>query len=129
MIPAIWRRANPNNDTTKETKRAANTDDERGNAAQVLVWSAASASCALPLLFEGVELVAKNAKGDMVPYNLTNVKWTDGSLHTDLPINQVRGGRGRRKRDEEGGCCCGGGGGKEEGGRRRKEDAMLEMRG
>jgi len=59
-------------------------------APNVLVWSAASASCALPLLFEGVELVAKNAKGDMVPYNLTNVKWTDGSLHTDLPINQLK---------------------------------------
>eukprot|EP00286_Rhodomonas_abbreviata_P027808 CAMPEP_0181299412 /NCGR_PEP_ID=MMETSP1101-20121128/6329_1 /TAXON_ID=46948 /ORGANISM="Rhodomonas abbreviata, Strain Caron Lab Isolate" /LENGTH=841 /DNA_ID=CAMNT_0023404553 /DNA_START=149 /DNA_END=2675 /DNA_ORIENTATION=+ len=59
-------------------------------APNVLIWSAASASCALPFLFEGVELVAKNAKGQHVPYHLTNVKWTDGSLHTDLPINQLK---------------------------------------
>lgn len=57
---------------------------------QVLVWSAASASCALPGLFEPVELVCKNAAGDLVPYHISNVTWTDGSLSADLPTARLQ---------------------------------------
>jgi len=39
-------------------------------APTVLIWSAASASCALPGLYEAVELVSKNSKGELVPYQV-----------------------------------------------------------
>jgi len=55
----------------------------------VLIWSAACASCAFPILFGAVELVAKNDHGDPVPYHLTDVKWKDGSLEADLPITRL----------------------------------------
>lgn len=57
-------------------------------APNVLVWSAASASCALPGLYESVQLMAKNQAGETVPYHVSNVTWTDGSLEHDLPINR-----------------------------------------
>jgi hypothetical protein len=59
---------------------------------QVLIWSAASASCALPGLFAPVELVCKNAKGEHVPYHISNVTWTDGSLSSDLPTARLQVG-------------------------------------
>ena len=37
-----------------------------------------------------VELCAKNGQGLHVPYHISNVKWTDGSLHSDLPINRLK---------------------------------------
>ena len=49
-------------------------------APNVLIWSAASASCALPGLYESVQLLAKNLRGEVVPYHLSDVTWTDGSL-------------------------------------------------
>eukprot|EP00286_Rhodomonas_abbreviata_P017672 CAMPEP_0181319332 /NCGR_PEP_ID=MMETSP1101-20121128/17510_1 /TAXON_ID=46948 /ORGANISM="Rhodomonas abbreviata, Strain Caron Lab Isolate" /LENGTH=611 /DNA_ID=CAMNT_0023426915 /DNA_START=49 /DNA_END=1880 /DNA_ORIENTATION=+ len=55
----------------------------------VLIWSAACASCAFPILFQPVELVAKNEAGEIVGYHLTDVKWQDGSLQTDLPITRI----------------------------------------
>ena len=57
-------------------------------APNVLVWSAASASCALPGLYESVKLMANNQSGDIVPYHVSHVTWTDGSLEHDLPINR-----------------------------------------
>jgi len=59
-------------------------------APNVLIWSAASASCALPGLFEAVELVCKNASGELVPYHISNVTWTDGSLSSDLPTARLQ---------------------------------------
>eukprot|EP00292_Cryptomonas_paramecium_P004922 CAMPEP_0113701832 /NCGR_PEP_ID=MMETSP0038_2-20120614/24813_1 /TAXON_ID=2898 /ORGANISM="Cryptomonas paramecium" /LENGTH=513 /DNA_ID=CAMNT_0000625807 /DNA_START=203 /DNA_END=1741 /DNA_ORIENTATION=- /assembly_acc=CAM_ASM_000170 len=59
-------------------------------APNVLIWSAASASCALPGLYEAVELVAKNARGERVPYHMSRVKWTDGSLQSDLPMVRLQ---------------------------------------
>eukprot|EP00283_Hemiselmis_rufescens_P004916 CAMPEP_0173430848 /NCGR_PEP_ID=MMETSP1357-20121228/9163_1 /TAXON_ID=77926 /ORGANISM="Hemiselmis rufescens, Strain PCC563" /LENGTH=590 /DNA_ID=CAMNT_0014395255 /DNA_START=1 /DNA_END=1773 /DNA_ORIENTATION=+ len=56
----------------------------------VLMWSAASASCALPGLFEAVELLCKNAEGKHVPYHISNVTWTDGSLQSDLPTARLQ---------------------------------------
>mmetsp|Transcript_28388 Transcript_28388/g.66348 ORF Transcript_28388/g.66348 Transcript_28388/m.66348 type:complete len:683 (+) Transcript_28388:196-2244(+) len=56
----------------------------------VLMWSAASASCALPGLFEAVELLCKNAEGEHVPYHISNVTWTDGSLQSDLPTARLQ---------------------------------------
>eukprot|EP00291_Cryptomonas_curvata_P025997 CAMPEP_0172163532 /NCGR_PEP_ID=MMETSP1050-20130122/7323_1 /TAXON_ID=233186 /ORGANISM="Cryptomonas curvata, Strain CCAP979/52" /LENGTH=517 /DNA_ID=CAMNT_0012833731 /DNA_START=56 /DNA_END=1605 /DNA_ORIENTATION=- len=58
-------------------------------APNVLLWSAACASCAFPILFQPVELVAKDKHGALVPYHLTDVKWKDGSMTTDLPTTRL----------------------------------------
>eukprot|EP00282_Hemiselmis_andersenii_P000406 CAMPEP_0114141932 /NCGR_PEP_ID=MMETSP0043_2-20121206/18177_1 /TAXON_ID=464988 /ORGANISM="Hemiselmis andersenii, Strain CCMP644" /LENGTH=561 /DNA_ID=CAMNT_0001236117 /DNA_START=274 /DNA_END=1956 /DNA_ORIENTATION=- len=58
-------------------------------APDVLIWSASLASCALPGLFPGVELVRK-FKGGHVPYFSKPIVWTDGSLHADLPTARLQ---------------------------------------
>jgi len=67
----------------------------------VVIWSAVTASCAFPGLFEAQELMAKNRSGEIVPYhppfNLGPEKgstpvrrWRDGSLEMDLPMMQLK---------------------------------------
>ncbi|XAR68449.1 Triacylglycerol lipase [Bertholletia excelsa] len=68
----------------------------------VVIWSAVTASCAFPGLFEAQELMAKDRSGKIVPYhppfNLDPDKasgssarrWRDGSLEIDLPMMQLK---------------------------------------
>uniref|UniRef100_A0A2P2JI03 Triacylglycerol lipase SDP1 n=1 Tax=Rhizophora mucronata TaxID=61149 RepID=A0A2P2JI03_RHIMU len=68
----------------------------------VVIWSAVTASCAFPGLFEAQELMAKDRSGEIVPYhppfNLdpeegssTSIRrWRDGSLEVDLPMMQLK---------------------------------------
>ncbi|XP_071719829.1 triacylglycerol lipase SDP1-like [Rutidosis leptorrhynchoides] len=68
----------------------------------VVIWSAVTASCAFPGLFEAQELMAKDRSGEIVPYhppfhwgpeeaNGTSVRrWRDGSLEIDLPMIQLK---------------------------------------
>ncbi|KAG6552791.1 hypothetical protein Mapa_005739 [Marchantia paleacea] len=69
----------------------------------VVIWSAVTASCAFPGLFEAQELMAKDRHGRLVPYHsptlgsvgpeeLNNMKrqWRDGSLESDLPMVQLK---------------------------------------
>lgn len=68
----------------------------------VVIWSAVTASCAFPGLFEAQELMAKNRSGEIVPYhppfNLdpeegsssSSRRWRDGSLEIDLPMIQLK---------------------------------------
>ncbi|XP_010273284.1 PREDICTED: triacylglycerol lipase SDP1-like [Nelumbo nucifera] len=68
----------------------------------VVIWSAVTASCAFPGLFEAQELMAKDRSGEIVPYhppfhmdpeedNGTLVRrWRDGSLESDLPMLQLK---------------------------------------
>mmetsp|Transcript_1333 Transcript_1333/g.2759 ORF Transcript_1333/g.2759 Transcript_1333/m.2759 type:complete len:754 (+) Transcript_1333:646-2907(+) len=56
----------------------------------VLVWSAAVASCAIPGVFDPVELVAKNHTGAIVPHSHDGVKYADGSFGNDLPILRLK---------------------------------------
>lgn len=58
-------------------------------APHVLIWSAASASCALPLVFAPVELVAKSASGRLVPYHPDGLRWIDGSISSDVPLSRI----------------------------------------
>lgn len=58
-------------------------------APNVLIWSAAAASCALTLLFKPVELMAKNKDGHIVPYMYSGLLWADGSMATDLPMMRL----------------------------------------
>jgi predicted acylesterase/phospholipase RssA len=57
-------------------------------APDVLVWSAAAASCALPLLYESVELQAK-VNGKICPYHPSGLKFSDGSVGSDLPMRRL----------------------------------------
>lgn len=66
----------------------------------VVIWSAVTASCAFPGLFEAQELMAKDRSGNIVPYHppfhldpdeaTRGRRWIDGSLEIDLPIKQLK---------------------------------------
>ncbi|KAF5747959.1 Patatin-like phospholipase family protein isoform 1 [Tripterygium wilfordii] len=67
----------------------------------VVIWSAVTASCAFPGLFEAQELMAKDRSGEIVPYHppfkldpeegsATIRRWRDGSLEIDLPMMQIK---------------------------------------
>lgn len=58
-------------------------------APHVLIWSAASASCAIPMMWAAVELVAKSANGRLVPYHPEGVRWIDGSITSDVPLARI----------------------------------------
>ena len=53
----------------------------------VLIRSAVRASCAIPGLFEPVQLMAKSAHGKHVPY--LKSRWIDGAFAADLPAKQL----------------------------------------
>jgi len=55
----------------------------------VLIWSAACASCALKFLYKPVELLAKDNTGKIVPYHPSGLKWIDGSVESDLPMDRL----------------------------------------
>lgn len=71
----------------------------------VVIWSAVTASCAFPGLFEAQELMAKDRTGHLVPYHsppqvgpedkaleksIGKRRWRDGSLESDLPMMQLK---------------------------------------
>ncbi|KAJ6841983.1 triacylglycerol lipase SDP1 [Iris pallida] len=68
----------------------------------VVIWSAVTASCAFPGLFEAQELMAKDRFGEIVPFHApfplgqeggqgSSVRrWRDGSLESDLPMIQLK---------------------------------------
>ncbi|XP_039146468.1 LOW QUALITY PROTEIN: triacylglycerol lipase SDP1-like [Dioscorea cayenensis subsp. rotundata] len=68
----------------------------------VVIWSAVTASCAFPGLFEAQELMAKDRFGEIVPYHApfsagheekngpSPRRWRDGSLESDLPMMQLK---------------------------------------
>lgn len=71
----------------------------------VVIWSAVTASCAFPGLFEAQELMAKDRTGQLVPYHppfnldpdercgnsgTSARRWRDGSLEVDLPMIQLK---------------------------------------
>eukprot|EP01126_Amoeba_proteus_P050322 TRINITY_DN5935_c0_g1_i5.p1 TRINITY_DN5935_c0_g1~~TRINITY_DN5935_c0_g1_i5.p1 ORF type:complete len:470 (+),score=65.14 TRINITY_DN5935_c0_g1_i5:729-2138(+) len=58
-------------------------------APDVLIWSAASASCALTGLYEPVELMAKTQEGKIISYHPSPLKWSDGSVEIDLPMTRL----------------------------------------
>jgi len=58
-------------------------------APNVLIWSAACASSALPFLFEPVDLMAKDKSGNIIPYTPSGHKWMDGSVGADLPMSRL----------------------------------------
>lgn len=56
----------------------------------VLIWSAVSASCAIPNVFEPVELFCKDSRGKVIPFTSTkNHVFIDGSVAQDLPMQKI----------------------------------------
>lgn len=53
----------------------------------VLIRSAVRASCAIPGLFEPVQLLARSPSGETVPY--LSSRWIDGLFAADLPARQL----------------------------------------
>ncbi|KAI9912473.1 hypothetical protein PsorP6_006140 [Peronosclerospora sorghi] len=58
-------------------------------APNVLIWSASLASCAIPNVFRPVELLAKDEHGNIVSYYREGLKWSDGSVECDLPMERL----------------------------------------
>ena len=54
----------------------------------VCIREAVMASCAVPGVFPAVTLMAKNARGDRLPY-VASRKWVDGSIADDLPAKRL----------------------------------------
>ena len=53
----------------------------------VVVWSAAVASCAIPSIYDPVELFEKDPiTGEIVPYHRIKTLYVDGSVAQDLPM-------------------------------------------
>jgi TAG lipase/steryl ester hydrolase/phospholipase A2/LPA acyltransferase len=59
-------------------------------APNVLIWSAVSASCSVPLLFSAASILAKDPNtGEAVPWNPSPQRWIDGSVDNDLPMTRL----------------------------------------
>ena len=56
----------------------------------VLIWSAAVASCAIPGVYSSVPLMAKNTMGEIVEYYADGMRFMDGSVKLDLPMERLR---------------------------------------
>lgn len=60
----------------------------RYTSPDLLVWSAVLASCAVPILFSPIELVAKRHDGQHVPF-MKHTRWVDGSVRSDFPQEKI----------------------------------------
>ena len=59
-------------------------------APNVLIWSAVSASCAIPNVYAPVQLMCKKENGKIVPLLPTaNHKYIDGSVDADVPMQRL----------------------------------------
>jgi predicted acylesterase/phospholipase RssA len=58
-------------------------------APDVLIWSAVSASSAIPGLYAPVPLMAKTRNGTIAPWNPAGTQWVDGSVEGDLPMARL----------------------------------------
>ena len=57
-------------------------------APNAIITQAVRASCAIPYLFEPIQLKALNSAGDVVPY-VPNRRFADGSIMADMPIERL----------------------------------------
>ena len=57
----------------------------------MVVWSAVSASCAIPGVFEPVRLIAKDEEGCLVddPDGADGQLYSDGSFEADMPVESL----------------------------------------
>ncbi|KAJ9084564.1 hypothetical protein DSO57_1023230 [Entomophthora muscae] len=55
----------------------------------VVIWSAVLASSSIPSVLEPITLMIKMEDGTLEPYLGAGVKWRDGSIKTDIPIEAL----------------------------------------
>ena len=55
----------------------------------VLIWSAILASSAMPNIIQPVELLCKDAQGQIRPFHVHGKTWTDGTIKNDIPIKEI----------------------------------------
>ncbi|KAI9203804.1 acyl transferase/acyl hydrolase/lysophospholipase [Polychytrium aggregatum] len=58
-------------------------------APNVIIWSAVTASCAIPYVYKSAPLMAKDRNGKIIQWNPSGHKWIDGSVENDLPIARL----------------------------------------
>eukprot|EP00123_Amoebidium_parasiticum_P004490 comp15790_c0_seq1/m.13043 comp15790_c0_seq1/g.13043 ORF comp15790_c0_seq1/g.13043 comp15790_c0_seq1/m.13043 type:complete len:532 (-) comp15790_c0_seq1:224-1819(-) len=58
-------------------------------APNVLIWSAALASCSLPGVYAPVDLMAKDHDGNTVRWNPSRHLWSEATLENDLPMTRL----------------------------------------
>ena len=60
-------------------------------APEVVVWSAACASCVIPGMYETVTLLQKTPEGDIVPWNEETIRWTNADRWNagQLPLHRL----------------------------------------
>lgn len=58
-------------------------------APNVLIWSASTASCAIPFVYGATDLYCKDHQGRIIKYTLMDRKFLDGSIANDLPMNKL----------------------------------------
>ncbi|KAL2264165.1 hypothetical protein VTK26DRAFT_1283 [Humicola hyalothermophila] len=59
-------------------------------APDVLIWSAVTVSCTVPLIYQSVPLLMKDrSTGELVPWNPTPQRLIDGSVDGDLPMTRL----------------------------------------
>ncbi|PID42162.1 MAG: patatin [Proteobacteria bacterium] len=54
----------------------------------LLMWSASQASCSVPGIFPPTTLMKKTKRGELTDY-MPGLKWVDGSVVSDLPIERL----------------------------------------
>eukprot|EP00128_Syssomonas_multiformis_P011041 Colp12_sorted_trinity150504_noHs@30816 len=60
------------------------------NSPDILIWSAITATCAIPGLMGPVVLYAKDKNGHMIQANVDGVTWMDGSITADVPREMLK---------------------------------------
>ena len=55
----------------------------------VIIWSAILASSAMPNIIQPVELLCKDAGGQIRPFHVHGKTWTDGTIKNDIPIKEI----------------------------------------
>jgi len=59
------------------------------NAPNVVVWSAACASCSVSGLYENVDLMAKSSGGEISKWNPEDITWTPASGSSELQMSRL----------------------------------------
>ena len=57
-------------------------------APNVIIWSAVSASCSLPLIYGSTDLMCKDVHGTIIKY-IEGRKFLDGSIGADIPAARI----------------------------------------
>lgn len=58
-------------------------------APDVVIWSAASASCAVPGIYDSATLLSKDSKGNLVSWNPSAVRLSSARILDEIPVSRL----------------------------------------